>query len=102
MKRLTLFTTLTLALASAGTSAYSIHGDSDSGFVLKCKDGTSMTSSMPPNHNSAMAFCKDHGGIAAGYPKRIDKATPQRTEPGTSSNSSSNRPANHNASRSNR
>ena len=73
MKRLIAGFALTLLTSSA--MAYSINGSSDTKFVLKCNDGTSNTSSMPPNHNTATEWCKDHGGVAAGYPKQIVKTT---------------------------
>ncbi len=69
MKRLLLLTALAFTASTA--MAYSINGSSDTKFVLKCNDGTTNTSVMPPNHNSAVEFCKDHGGVAAGYPKEL-------------------------------
>jgi len=70
---------LIIAITFLGSNAlaYSIHGDSNSGFVLMCVDGTSNTSAVPPNHNTAAEFCKDHGGVAAGYPKKVN--APART-----------------------
>ncbi|PCK05863.1 MAG: hypothetical protein COA42_17815 [Alteromonadaceae bacterium] len=79
MKRLPLLTTasciaLAVSLFATTASAYEINGSSDTKFVLKCNDGTTNTSSMPPNHNTSTAFCADHGGIAAGYPKQVVNA----------------------------
>jgi|GEM_PF-2367188 len=75
------------SLSVANTMAYSIHGDSNSGFILMCEDGTSNTSGAPPNHNTAVAFCEGHGGIAQGYPKAIDGVAKQRTLNSTATNS---------------
>ena len=82
-------------LLAANAAAYSINGNSDDGFILKCKDGTTNKSSMPPNHNTASAFCEDHGGIAAGYPKKImGKAHAARTlgSPNTSNSNDRTQP----------
>lgn len=108
MKRILTLTTLaslvfTAALSATGASAYSINGDSDNGFILKCNDGTTNTSSMPPNHNTATAFCADHGGVAAGYPKKIIKAQKtSRLAPSTGTTGGATNATDYNSSRSNK
>ena len=63
---------VTLSFLANGALAYGIQGDSDSGFILKCKDGTTFNMGVkPPNHVKAAADCEDHGGIMAGYPKAL-------------------------------
>ncbi|WP_027330418.1 hypothetical protein [Marinimicrobium agarilyticum] len=69
MKNIILTALATLLAANA--AAYELNGNSDDGFILKCNDGTTNKTSVPPNHNSATAFCEDHGGIASGYPKKV-------------------------------
>ncbi len=97
MKRLMFIAALSLSASSA--FGYSIHGSSDTHFVLMCNDGTKNISSMPPNHNTAVEFCKDHGGIAAGYPKKIVNAMKNKSKIEAGSIHSS---SNHNTTRSNR
>lgn len=105
------FISLATTLAATGASAYEINGSSDTQFVLKCKDGTTNTSSMPPNHITATAFCADHGGIAAGYPKQVvtaqktNRLAPAVTNTGSTSSSSTSsglKATDYNSSRSNK
>ncbi|MFT5084168.1 MAG: hypothetical protein ACI9Y1_002221 [Lentisphaeria bacterium] len=97
MKQLILLVILTLS--ASGAMAYSIQGSSGTQFVLMCNDGTTNTSSMPPNHNTSVEFCEGHGGVAAGYPKQVNhvmKAKPQNLSSGVS------RATDYNSSRSNK
>lgn len=102
------FISLATTLAATGASAYEINGSSDTQFVLKCKDGTTNTSSMPPNHITATAFCADHGGIAAGYPKQVvtaqktNRLAPAVTNTGSSNTSGGLKATDYNSSRSNK
>ena len=67
------FAHLTVLAAVASTAvntaiAYEIHGRSDTNFVLTCKDGWTNPSSMPPNHDTAVKLCADHGGVVGWNP----------------------------------
>jgi|GEM_PF-5127589 len=69
MNRILLLTLL--IFSSVNALAYTLYGNAQTEFVLTCEDGTTNTSSTPPTHTIAVAFCEDHGGIAAGYPKKM-------------------------------